>query len=204
MGNKDELEVKFYLSRRSDMEARILAVGAEPGDQRVYEINLRLDTPYLDLQHEGKLLRLRLDKRARLTYKGEGRISAGTRLRRELEVTVSDFYTTQSIFEALGFEVTLMYEKYRTTYHLGELEIVIDEMPYGDFLEIEGPDGDSICQAAAQLGLDWEARSLDSYTLIFEHARAQLGLPFRDLSFENFKGLQLSPADLGVLVADAQ
>jgi adenylate cyclase class 2 len=123
-------------------------------------------------------------------------------LRQELEFTVSDFDTAKALFEALGYQVYTMYEKYRTTYQLWDVEVDLDEMPTGDFLEIEGHNGESIQRAAQQLGLNWETRILDSYTMLFEHVRGQLGLSFRDLSFENFKGLEISPEILGVMIAD--
>ena len=31
-----------------------------------------------------------------------------------------------------------MYEKYREAFDLNDLEIVLDEMPYGNFVELEG------------------------------------------------------------------
>jgi hypothetical protein len=37
---------------------------------------------------------------------------------------------------------------------------------------------------------------------LFERVRAQLGVGFRDLSFENFKGLTVTPEMLGELIAD--
>ena len=196
-----ELEVKFYLSRRKDMEAKLSSVGPVSAP-RVHEVNLRLDTTDLSLSSTGKLLRLRQDTRARVTYKGAGSEEGGARLRQELEFTVSDFDTALALFEALGYQVYMMYEKYRTTYQLGNVEVTLDEMPTGDFLEIEGPDGESIRRAAVQLELNWEARILDSYTVLFERTRAQLGFDFRDLSFENFKGMKISPALLGVRIAD--
>jgi len=197
-----ELEVKFYLSKRKEMEERLIARGAILKDPRILEINLRFDTPDLSLFNTGRILRLRLDKRARMTYKAMGRIEGGASLRQELEFTVSNFDTARSVLEALGYEVYLMYEKFRTTYMLGDLEVVLDEMPYGDFLEIEGPDPASIQMAAQQLDLNWDARILYSYTVLFEQVRAQLGFNFRDLSFENFKGFSVTPEVLGVLIAD--
>jgi adenylate cyclase class 2 len=196
-----ELEVKFYLSRRKELEAKLDTLG-QIHAPRVYEVNLRFDTPDLSLTANGRLLRLRRDTKTRITYKGGGSIEGGARLRQELEFTVSDFDTAKALFEALGYQVYTMYEKYRTTYHLGNVEVDLDEMPTGDFLEIEGPDGESIQRAAQQLGLNWDARILDSYTMLFEHVRGQLGLGFRDLSFENFKGLEISPDMLGVMIAD--
>jgi adenylate cyclase class 2 len=203
MNNSDmELEVKFYLSRCGQAEERILTQGGRLKEPRVHEINLRLDTPDLSLLNTGRLLRLRLDSRARVTYKGMGSIEGGARLRQELEFTVSDFDTTRALFEALGYEVYMMYEKYRSTYEMANLEVVLDELPYGDFLEIEGPDGESIQKAALRLGLNWDARILDSYTVLFEHTRSQIGFDFRDLSFENFKGFTITPEMLGVMIAD--
>jgi adenylate cyclase, class 2 len=197
-----ELEVKFYLTGHMELEERIIALGGQLKEPRVHEINLRFDTTDQALLKSGSLLRLRLDSRARVTYKGMGSIEGGARLRQELEFTVSNFDTARSLFEALGFEVYMMYEKYRTTYKLGNLEVVLDEMPYGDFAEIEGPDGQSIQAAAQQMGINWDARIMDSYTVLFEVARAKLGFVFRDLSFDNFMGLTVTPEILGVSVAN--
>jgi adenylate cyclase class 2 len=203
MSSKDtELEVKFYLSRPKVLEEKLSAQGAHLKDPRVYEINLRFDTPDLALLNTGRLLRLRNDSRARVTYKGLGSIEGGARLRKELEFTVSNFDTARETFEALGYEVYMMYEKYRTTFTLSNLEVVLDELPYGNFIEIEGPDSESIQQAARQIGLDWDARILESYTVLFETVRMHLGFDFRDLSFENFKGLSVTPEVLGVMIAD--
>ncbi len=203
MEKGQEIEVKFYLSRRQEMEAK-LAASAKLDDARVHEVNLRLDTAGLDLANTGRLLRLRQDRRARVTYKGLGSEQGGARLRQELEFTVSDFDITLKVFEALGFRVQLMYEKYRTTYHLENVDVAVDEMPYGDFVEIEGPDGESIHKVADRLGLDWDRRNLDSYTVLFERASHSLGLTFRDLSFANFAGVKVPAEALGVRQADEE
>ena len=199
-----ELEVKFYLSRREEAEQKLVALGGLLAHPRVHEVNLRFDTPDLSLLQEGKLLRLRKDSRVRLTFKGVGSEQGGVRLRQELEITVSDYDTTRKLVEALGFQVQMMYEKYRTTYRLGETEVALDEMPTGDFLEIEGPDSESIKAVSRQLGLNWSARILDSYTVLFERTRVNLGFGFRDLSFANFEGIKVGPQALGVKFADSK
>jgi adenylate cyclase class 2 len=137
-----------------------------------------------------------------VTYKGLGSEEGGARLRQELEFSVSDFDTALHLFEALGYQVVLMYEKFRTTYQVGEVEAALDEMPTGDFLELEGPEAASIHQVSDLLGLDWDARILDSYTVLFERTRQSLGFSFRDLSFENFKGLKVTPGAMGVRAGD--
>jgi adenylate cyclase class 2 len=197
----NELEVKFYLSRRGELERRLDAMGKITAP-RVLEINLRFDTPDRSLTPEGRMLRLRQDTRARVTYKGPGVSQGGANLRQELEFTVSDFDTARKLFEALGYQVYTMYEKYRTTYQVGSLEVVLDELPNGDFLEIEGPDAESIHELAQQLGLNWDRRIMDSYIVLFERMRMQLGLTFRDLSFENFKGIDAKPEAIGLQPAD--
>jgi adenylate cyclase class 2 len=201
-GTGQELEVKFYLHHPAQLQSRLEALGARLEQPPTYEINLRFDTPQLDLLHSGRLLRLRQDTAAHITYKGPGSVEGGARLRQELEFIASDFEMARAVIEALGYTVMLMYEKQRATYVLGDVLVTLDEMPYGNFAEIEGPDGESIQQAAAQLGLNWQYRILESYTVLFEQAKQALGFSFRDLSFENFAGLTVPPAALGVQPAD--
>lgn len=201
-GTGQELEVKFYLSHPARLQTRLEALGARLEQPRTYEINLRYDTPTLDLLQSGRLLRLRQDTAARITYKGPGRVEGGARLRQELEFVASDFAMAQAVIEALGYQVMMMYEKQRATYALGEVLVTLDEMPYGNFAEIEGPDGERIQHAAAQLGLDWQQRILESYTVLFDQVKQNLGLTFRDLSFENFSGMAISPVAMGVQPAD--
>lgn len=196
-----ELEVKFYLLDLPALEERLRAAGANLVQPRVHEVNLRFDTPQEDLSRSYRVLRLRQDTEARLTYKGPGVEQDGIRLRQELEFAVSDFSTAQAFLEALGYRVIWMYEKYRTTYALGEVLVVLDELPYGNFIEIEGPDGASIQKAAGRLGVDWQKRILESYAFLFERLRQAQALPFRDLSFANFAGRSVSAADLGIAPA---
>jgi hypothetical protein len=61
-------------------------------------------------------------------------------------------------------------------------------MPYGDFLEIEGP-AEEIRPTAERLGLEWNNRIVSKYPELFETIRQSLGLSFRDLTFDNFRNL---------------
>jgi adenylate cyclase, class 2 len=193
-----ELEVKFFVPDLPRFEKRLADLGAALEQPRVHEVNLRFDTPAEDLSRSYKVLRLRQDTQVRVTYKGPGLEQDGVHQRQELEFSVSDFATAQAVFEALGYQVVVMYEKYRTTYSWNGLEVVLDEMPYGNFVEIEGPDGESIQKAARRLSLDWERRILGSYVFLFEQLRQAKGWTFRDLSFANFAGKAFSEEDLGV------
>jgi adenylate cyclase class 2 len=185
-----ELEVKFIVADLPALESRLQSLGAQLVQQRVHEVNLRLDTPDHSLTKSLQVLRLRQDSLARVTYKGPGRDLGGVRIRQELEFVVSDFETARNLFKALGYDVAMMYEKYRTVYDLDEVHVTLDEMPYGDFIEVEGPSPESIQAVSQRLGVVWEARVLDSYTALFDQLRAVMGFTFRDLSFENFSGLK--------------
>ncbi len=196
-----ETEAKFYILRAADLQRRIETLGANLTAHRVHELNLRFDTPDRELHQVGHVLRLRQDTRARLTYKDAARVDAGALSRSELEITVSDFNETRNLLEALGYQVAFIYEKYRTTYRLGGTELMVDEMPYGEFLEIEG-EAEGIRPSAERLGLTWSAAIPDSYSALFERLRANRGFGFRDLTFENFAGLSISSTDLGVMPAD--
>lgn len=200
--NQQELEVKLYLADLAAFQGRLDAQGGELIEARVHEVNLRFDLPGGDLTRTAQVLRLRQDSTARMTYKGPGETIDGVHARREIEFTVSDFPAAQALLEALGYQVSLMYEKYRTTYDLDGLQVTLDEMPFGNFTEIEGSDTTAIHLATERLGLLWEARILESYTSLFAHLRSSIGFTFRDLSFANFKGLTITPGDLSVTPAD--
>lgn len=201
-GNGQELEVKFLVCSLDKVEQKLLTLGALLVQPRQYENNLRFDTPDSQLSRRQAALRLRQDNAARLTFKGSSLDEGGARLRQELEFEVSDFAMARLFLEALGYQVVVMYEKYRTTYALGEMLITLDEMPYGLFVEVEGKDARSLRQVSDQLGLNWELRCPDSYLELFERLRQVYHLEFTDLSFANFTGVAFSLADLGLHCAD--
>ena len=202
MADGQELEVKYYITDLAALERRLVELGAHLQQARLLEINLRFDTPDLALTRQARALRLRHDVIDRLTYKGPGVSQEGVHARQEIEFSVSNFQAARDFLLALGYQVSLVYEKYRATYELEDMEIVLDEMPYGNFIEIEGPIPAHIQDLSRRLGLNWERRILASYMVLFEVLQQRRGLSFRDLIFENFKDLIITPSDLGVYPAD--
>ncbi|MBM3136590.1 MAG: class IV adenylate cyclase [Chloroflexi bacterium] len=202
MGSKLEQEVKFYLNDLAALEKGLIELGATQEQPRTHEINLRFDTPDRRLSEKFQVLRLRQDKRARLTFKGPNNPEQEVSAREELEIDVSDLRTTQAILESLGFEVMVMYEKFRAAYLLEGVEISLDEMPFGTFCEVEGPDTESIQKAAVKLGLDWEARGKLSYLALFSMIKEKLNLEMNNLDFNSFIGLEIHPDDFGMKPAD--
>ncbi|NWF68093.1 MAG: class IV adenylate cyclase [Chloroflexi bacterium] len=184
--NATETEVKLYVPNLTAFEHRLQAHGAKLHTPRVYERNVRYENAEHTLTPNGIALRLRRDTRTRLTYKEDGTSQQGITNRTELEVDVSDFWLMEAILGKLGYAPYMTYEKYRTTYQLAGAEIVLDEMPFGNFVEIES-DADTIERLIEALGLLEAPRITLSYTALFDLLRGELKLDFTDLTFENFE-----------------
>lgn len=186
-----EVEVKFYIADLKVIEAKLQSIGAELTKPRVYERNIRYENADKTLTAQGIVVRLRQDNSVKFTYKEPpASLPDNPQLshRYEAEVEVSDFATMQTILGKLGYFPHIMYEKYRTTYQFESVEIVLDEMPYGNFIEIEGTES-AIEQAITALGLDSSPRILTNYLYLFEVVKEALNLDIHDLSFANFEGV---------------
>lgn len=189
-----ETEFKLYVPNLDAVRQRLETVGAVLAAPRVFERNVRYENAAESFTPDGIVLRLRQDSRARLTYKDAATLTGDAVSRYEAEVEVSDFDTMHDILLRLGFHVSMIYEKYRTTYVLSDAEIVLDELPYGSFVEIEGP-GSAIEDARRRLDLTQAPAMQNSYTGLFERVRQGLGLTFRDLTFDNFRAITV-PDDI--------
>ena len=201
--NNQEIEVKFLIADLPALLEKLQNLGALMLRPRMLEVNLRFDTPDMQLGKRAQVLRLRQDDQAILTFKSPGKIIGGVISRTELEVLVSDFQTTRALLEALGFQVFMTYEKYRQNFQLNELVASVDEMPYGNFIELEGSSPEHVRATAALLGLDWDQRINLSYTALLGLYNQNSGNTFRDLSFEAFAGLNVAPSMLGLSFADS-
>ena len=133
-----ETEAKFYVQDLSRIKTQLEQVNAHLIQVRVLETNIRFDLPGARLSAEGRVVRLRRDTQVRLTYKSAGNNDHGVLSREEIEFVVEDFEKAQRFLEALGYQKLFYYEKYRTTYELSETLVMLDELPYGTFVEIEG------------------------------------------------------------------
>ncbi len=199
----EEREIKLYVRDLEALASRVEICGADLVRERVFERNIRLDTADHRLQNEGRLLRLRKDDRAAVTYKADAHMEGGIVSRTEIELNVDNFEVAQKLFEALGYRKTVVYEKYRRVYKLGDVLVMLDELPFGDFVEIEAPNNILIDGMAQMLGLNVEYGIRTNYLGLFEMLKLKQTLKFEDLTFENFQNLAITPADLGVEPADA-
>jgi adenylate cyclase class 2 len=191
MNNYTETEVKLYVPFLEAVQVRLERLGAQLTAPRVFERNIRYDNVQRTLSPRGVVVRLRQDTRTRLTYKDNGKTRDGIVTRTEIEVEVSDFDAMSAILMKLGYTPYMVYEKYRATYELDGAEIVLDEMPYGSFVEIEGEE-QKVADIMKRLELDRAPRMDGSYADLFERVKRHLNLTFTDLTFDNFKGVRVS------------
>lgn len=199
-----EREVKFYIRNLSALAERLSVTGADLTRERMLERNFRLDTPDHQLQAAGRVLRLRQDDRVRVTYKDGSHQDNGVVVRTEIEFTADNLEVTRKFFEVLGYPVSVIYEKYRQVYHLGAVEVVLDELPYGNFIEIEASSNTLIEGVVQMLGLKWETGIKTNYLGLFETLKGKMPLGFNDLTFANFESLTITAEDLGVQPADTK
>ena len=200
--NHLEMEVKFYLSDPASFEQRLRSIGANLIQPRTFETNLRFDNADLALTKEHRVLRLRQDQGTFLTYKGPSEWGKTVAVRQEIEIEVSDFDSTRLLLESLGYHINVRYEKWRTKYQLENLEIDLDEMPFGHFVEIEGDDAKKIESMAAMLSLAWPNRVNDSYMKLFEFLKNKKHLTVENLTFDDFKEHKIHCEDLGIKPGD--
>lgn len=156
-----EIEAKFRLSEPEAVRGRLRGLGAGRVAWR-HESNHLYDTPDGRLRRSGCGLRVRVAwsleteaaaPAAWLTFKGP-RHPGELKVREELESSVDDATAVIGILERLGWREVVVYEKRRELWHLGSCEVAVDELPrLGWWLEIEGPDPDTVQEARRALDL---------------------------------------------------
>ena len=133
-----EVEKKFRLTKRQRdaVLKRLPAAGANLEGEDFEENTLYSGAM---LEAGSSVLRLRrVQGKATLTYKKRLPSESSIKQQREEETAVADPEAMEAILVALGFTPALVYEKRRQTWRLGKAEIVIDVLPFGLFMEIEG------------------------------------------------------------------
>jgi adenylate cyclase class 2 len=201
--NGHETEAKFFIQDLKKIELRLRELKAQLIQPRTHETNLRFDNTNSELRNSYRVLRLRQDEKARLTFKGPSvEKEGGVLSRQEIEFVVEDFETARLFLEALGFEVVVFYEKYRTTYEINNIHIMLDELPYGEFIEIEGDNVEAIHNMANLLGLNWNAMVKAGYHALFERVTGKYQLDPAQLSFAALEKISITPGDLSIQAAD--
>lgn len=149
-----EIEKKYRLDKRRLVEitAKLEEMGAIFSSE-VFEENYLHRGGVID--ERGAVLRLRkVGDTTLLTYKERYRNDLDDiKHRIEHETTVADVDAMERIIEKLGYKLSVVYEKHRKTWHFGDVEVVLDELPFGLFMEIEGTI-DEIAEAEKLLNIE--------------------------------------------------
>ena len=122
--------------------------------------------------------------------------------RKEIEFVVEDFDKAKLFLQSIGFTPVVFYEKFRTTYEFHETHIMLDELPYGQFVEIEGENISTLQEIAKQLNLNWNAMVKAGYHALFDRAASGYNLERWNLSFESVGDIKFTPEDLQISFAD--
>jgi adenylate cyclase class 2 len=148
-----EIEKKYRLTagRADELRARLGEVGARAVRGEEFEENTLYAGANLEPGRRNLRLR-RVNGRAVLTLKERQPSADAVKLQHEEETGVEDADTLDRVLRALGYEPALVYEKRRETWELDGVEIVIDELPFGWFAEIEG-ERDAILRAEQKINL---------------------------------------------------
>jgi adenylate cyclase, class 2 len=148
-----EIEKKYILDKKLvvEMARRLRELGAAFAYEN-FEENYLHRGGILDVSNA--VLRLRkTDQRTVLTYKEKVVAESDFKQQIEFETEVSDVAATENIIQKLGYKLAVVYEKHRKAWHFKNVEVVIDELPFGYYMEIEGT-MDDISAVEKLLGAD--------------------------------------------------
>lgn len=182
---KREIEIKFMI--REDKIGFIQKKLKEQGGEfigKVFEKTLRFDTPNKDLEARGLFLRIKTGFSNLITLK-EKISDKNFKEREEIEFEISNPQKMKIILEKLGFTNIRIMEKYREKWRIKNTEIVIDILPMGIFLEIEG-DKKSIKEMVKVLKLKFKNRITNTYWELWEEFSKRKRIESKDIIF-NFK-----------------
>ncbi|MGD0226602.1 MAG: class IV adenylate cyclase [Terriglobia bacterium] len=174
MKHRHETEIKLAVQDPGEIRRRFAELGFRLVLARHFESNYLFDFPDQRLRKSRCLIRLRfVGDDCLLTFKGAPLRSHDYKIRREIETHVEDGHRLREILLLLGLCEVFSYEKFRTIYappgkrDVAEApQVVLDETPIGNYLELEGPQR-WIDLVARQLGYPRREYITDSYATLY-------------------------------------
>lgn len=180
-----EIEAKLKVDSHKQIIAKLNELGAEFIEEQLQR-DYYFDDCEGSFKKSDRCIRLRHQtskdgERAFLTYKG-AKEKDEFKKRREIEIEVTDGEGAEEFLLSLGFERSLDFEKRRRIWRFGGCKVSLDELPLlGSFVEIEGPDGETIAEAQGNLGLSEAVHIMESYACLMEERLGQLGMEERSI-----------------------
>jgi len=148
-----EIEKKYLIDKKKlvELTAKLEELGAA-FSYETFEENYLHRGGLLDMRPA--TLRLRKTKSKNLlTYKEKLSTESSFKQQIEFETEVSNVDAMENIIGMLGYKLAAVYEKHRKAWKLGGVEVVLDELPFGYYMEIEG-DKEDILKVEKLLGAD--------------------------------------------------
>ncbi len=162
-----EIEAKLKVDSLPEIEHKLAELGAEFLAEQL-QTDYHFDDANATLTKTDRCLRLRKQMVGKsesffLTYKG-AKEKSNFKKRQEIEFEIKDADSACKLLSALGYEQSLVVEKKRRLWQLGNCEVALDQLPLlGDFVEIEGPDEEKIAAVQKSLGLTDLPHITESY-----------------------------------------
>jgi len=174
-----EIEVKLKVNSLAKVEQKLAELGAEFLAEQLQTDYLFDNTNAMLIQTD-RCLRLRRQsvagsERFFLTYKG-AKENSNFKKRQEIEIEIIEAESTQKLLSALGYEKVMVVEKKRRLWQLGGCSVALDQLPLlGAFVEIEGPDDETITNVQLKLGLADLPHIAKSYAQLTKEERDRRG-----------------------------
>jgi len=165
-----EIEAKLKVDAHAPTEQALAANHAQ-FIAELFQTDYHFDDPDGTFARTDRCLRLRCQRAAEkqsffLTYKGPKQVST-LKQRQEIELEITDPDTARQLLAALGFQQVLVVEKKRKLWRLHNCLVALDHLPeLGCFIEIEGPDDQSITAVQQALGLAHLSHIPESYACL--------------------------------------
>jgi adenylate cyclase, class 2 len=162
-----ETELKLRIPAAAPFRPQLEALGFQERTPMQPELSVLWDRNG-ELLAAGSALRTRVyGGRACLTWKGPKVPDAMLKIRPEWETGIEDGPAMEAILLALGYEPLLRLEKLRAVWVRADLEVCLDETPFGCYLELEG-NPQAIRATMEELGLAPELAEPRSYPELYQ------------------------------------
>jgi adenylate cyclase class 2 len=177
-----EIEKKYRLDkkRHDEIIVKMEKLGAK-FTKEVFEENYLHRGGVLD--ERGAVLRLRkIGDFTVLTYKEKLKNNSDIKHKIEYETVVADVDAMESIIGRLGYKLSVVYEKRRKIWHFKNVEVRLDELPFGLYMEIEGT-AENISKSEKLLSI----QDLDAETRGYPRLTAKYGKIKGDVAEARFE-----------------
>ena len=169
-----EIEAKFVKVNHDEMRKKLRSVGAECRQsmrlmRRVIYHRPNDNDSFIRVRDEGSAVTL--------TYKHFHDANSIDGVE-EVETRVDDFDKAVRILDETGMNRDAYQETKRETWDRNGVEIVLDEWPWLEpFIEIEGPDEESVRLMAEELGFDWSNAVFGGVSSVYIKTYKSMGTP---------------------------